>query len=135
VPEPKRRKVFISYSREDRMPVERLAELLKANGLEVWTDSEIPIGEDWQRAIETAIDEASVILLVMSPSSMASPWLQVEYGMALRSGAKIIPLVLGDAPRSGLPLYLRKHHAVEFDPANENRAVESIAQLVESGGE
>lgn len=136
----KRSKIFISYSSKDRLPVERLAEKLKAEGLDVWTDREILPGEDWQRAIETALDEASVFLFILSRNALESPWQQLEFGMALRSAVgqskkTVIPVLLGGTDRAALPLFLRNHQTIEIDPGEEERAVELIAQKAEAAGE
>lgn len=134
-----KRSIFISYSSKDRLPAERLAEKLKAKGLDVWTDREILPGEDWQSAIETALDRASVFLFILSGNASGSPWQELELGMALRSPVgqskkTIIPVLLGGADPAAIPFFLRNRQPIEVDPAEEERAVELIAQKVEAVG-
>jgi hypothetical protein len=118
--------------------VEKLAEKLRAEGLDPWMDrAEFLPGQDWQNEIETALDEASVFLFVLSDKSLKSPWQQVELGMALRSAVgksrmKVILVLLSGTDRAALPTFLRSHATVDFDPGDEDRAVESIAQAAET---
>lgn len=135
----KRSKIFLSYSSKDRQPVERLAEKLKAQGFEVWTDREILPGEDWQSAIETALDQASVFLFILSENSWGSPWQELELGMALRSAVgqskkTVIPVLLGGADPAALPLFLQNRQLILIDPAEEEQAVALIAQTAEAVG-
>ena len=135
----KRSTIFLSYSSKDRQPVERLAEKLKAQGFEVWTDREILPGEDWQSAIETALDQASVFLFILSENSLGSPWQELELGMALRSAVgqskkTVIPVLLGGADPAALPLFLQNRQLILIDPAEEERAVALIAQTAEAVG-
>ncbi len=135
----KRSNIFLSYSSKDRQPVERLAEKLKAQGFEVWTDREILPGEDWQSAIETALDQASVFLFILSENSLGAPWQELELGMALRSAVgqskkTVIPVLLGGADPAALPLFLQNRQPIEIDPAEEERAVALIAQKAEAVG-
>jgi hypothetical protein len=136
MPDSNHPKVFISYSSQDRVPAERLVEKLKAEGLDVWTDREIPPGQDWQSAIEKALDEASVLLLVLSDKGLGSQWQQVELGMALRSEGRsrktVIPVLFSGTDRTSLPSFLRNRLTVNIDPDDEDRAVESIAHAIEA---
>ena len=135
----KRSMIFLSYSSKDRQPVERLAEKLKAQGFEVWTDREILPGEDWQSAIETALDQASIFLFILSENSLGSPWQELELGMALRSAVgqskkTVIPVLLGGADPAALPFFLQNRPLILIDPAEEEQAVALIAQTAEAVG-
>ncbi len=83
-PAPERRHVFISYSRADRDWVERLkrmmAPLLRGSGqeLRLWDDSQIEAGDKWREAIETALAEAKVALLLVSDHFLASEFVMGE---------------------------------------------------------
>ena len=77
-PDPERRHVFISYSHDDRVWVDRLrrmmAPLLRGSGreLRLWDDSQIRAGRPWREAIEVALAEAKVALLLVSDAFLAS---------------------------------------------------------------
>ncbi|HNE02553.1 MAG TPA: toll/interleukin-1 receptor domain-containing protein, partial [Plasticicumulans sp.] len=62
-------KVFVSYSKQDKKLKDRVVQQLKVlagEGLEVWTDADIPAGADWLPAIEKAMAECQVALLLIS---------------------------------------------------------------------
>lgn len=64
-----RNRVFISYVREDAAMVDRIAQSLRAHGIEAWLDrTHIIPGERWQRAIRHAIRDGAYFLACFSPS-------------------------------------------------------------------
>ena len=85
--------VFLSYSRKDLAFVKQLAADLKANGLEVWYDlSRLEGGDRWSRAIEQAIRYSQFVIVVLSPDSNESEWVEKEFIFASGLKRKIIPL-------------------------------------------
>jgi hypothetical protein len=76
--------VFISYSHADRDWVERLkrmmAPLLRGSGqeLRLWDDSQIEAGSKWREAIEVALAQAKVALLLVSDHFLASEFVMGE---------------------------------------------------------
>jgi WD40 repeat protein len=65
--------VFVSYAREDRGFVRRLADALKARGRESWVDWEgIEPSDQWRESVREAIDAADAFLFVLSRPSLAS---------------------------------------------------------------
>ncbi|WP_192581072.1 toll/interleukin-1 receptor domain-containing protein [Micromonospora noduli] len=64
-------RVFISYVREDVAEVSRLADELRARGIEVWLDRDsLQVGVRWKDAIRQAIREGDYFLAVFSPAYM-----------------------------------------------------------------
>lgn len=94
--------VFISYSRKDLDFVIRLtADLTKAN-FSVWYDlSGIRGGARWQREIKSALENSQFVIVVLSPDSVASDWVEKECVYAGQLERKIIPLMYR---RCDLPL-------------------------------
>jgi Tol biopolymer transport system component len=86
--------VFISYSRKDLAFVERLAEDLKKAGLDVWYDiSGLAGGSRWRSEIQKAIKDSQHIIVVLSPDSVESEWVEREFLFASNLKRKIIPLL------------------------------------------
>ena len=71
-----RTKAFISYSHADKAYLERLQKHLKPDlhegAIRVWDDTQIPPGGDWLAAIERALAEAQVAILLVSADFLAS---------------------------------------------------------------
>lgn len=85
--------VFISYSRKDIKFVKRLAEDLNAAGFAVWYDlSGLDGGTTWGSEIQRAIENSQFFLVVLSPNSIVSKWVQREFLFAEDCRLKVIPL-------------------------------------------
>jgi formylglycine-generating enzyme required for sulfatase activity len=86
--------VFISYSRKDLAFVERLAKDLTTAGWDVWYDlSSLEVGDHWGKEIQFAIQQSQVFLVVLSPNSIDSEWVEREFLYAGNHKLQIIPLV------------------------------------------
>lgn len=66
-----RKKVFISYAREDAQTATRLFFDLRRRGYEPWLDTESLVpGQDFKRTIKRAIKESTFVLILISSKSV-----------------------------------------------------------------
>jgi hypothetical protein len=104
--------IFISYSRKDIDFVRKLAGDLEKAAYDVWWDlTDLHGGDDWPRAIPAAIEASQTFIIVLSPNSAVSDWVEKEYTHALSFRRKIIPLML---QRSSVPFALNTINYVDF---------------------
>ena len=90
--------IFISYSRKDINFVRQLAGDLEKAGYEVWWDlTDLRGGDDWPRVIPAAIESSQYVIVVLSPNSAVSDWVEKEYTQALSLHKKIIPIMLANS--------------------------------------
>ncbi|GAB4422643.1 MAG: hypothetical protein Kow0031_00620 [Anaerolineae bacterium] len=99
--------IFISYSHKDEAWKERLMTHLQVLALEerfaVWDDRQIAAGDDWYPAIEQAIEQASLAVLLVSVNFLTSPFIRGEEIPRLlqrRAGAglRVYPIIVGPCP-------------------------------------
>lgn len=84
--------VFISYSSKDIKFVERITDELEKMGVAYWKAPEmIPAGSSYAREIPQAIQSCGVFLLVLSPTSQESIWVEKEIDSAICNRKTIIP--------------------------------------------
>lgn len=85
---------FISYSRHCIGFVDDLAHQLERRGFKTWLDyrSLIP-GRPWLDQIHKGLDESELLLLVVSPESIASKSVEIEWRYYLERGKRIILLI------------------------------------------
>lgn len=127
-------KAFISYSHKDRIYLDRLLTHLKPlerkGLLDVWQDTKIKTGEQWQHKIDTALNNASIAILLLSADFMASDFI-VENELppilsnAEVNGTKIIPVILSHCRFSREPSLSR------FQAANLPNEPLSVMSLEE----
>lgn len=87
--------IFISYSRKDIAFVRKLAGDLEKAGYSVWWDvSDLRGGDDWVRVIPAAIAASDFFIVVISPNSTISEWVEKEYTQAISLRKRIIPVML-----------------------------------------
>ena len=100
---PSRSPSFYSYSHEDEALRDQLAKhlsLLKRQGvIAEWHDRRIGAGEEWKGEIDKNLESARIILLLVSPSFLASDYCyDIELKRAIErhdeGEARVIPIIL-----------------------------------------
>lgn len=99
--------IFISYASEDRDEAERLAGELTARGWSVWWDREIVPGNHFSEVIEEALSRARCAIVLWSPASVQSDWVQTEASEA-RSRDILVPAIVEECV---IPLEFRRIEA------------------------
>ena len=96
-------KIFFCYAHEDEQLLNKLKNHLfplKRTGLiEIWHDRDISAGTDWEQQIKSHLNEAQIILLLVSPDFMSSDYCYgIEMQRALErhdlGEARVIPVIL-----------------------------------------
>jgi hypothetical protein len=95
---------FISYSRDDRAYVEKLAAHLTAMGIPIWYDYRLVAGEIFDEEIERRIGDCAAFLVVLSPRSVDSQWVGREITYADDLHKQLIPLLLEPVDHSPIRL-------------------------------
>lgn len=86
--------VFISYSRANEAYVRTLSIDMRRRGFDVWMDDRVDYGSVWNEMIIEAIETCSAFVLVISPDSDRSEWVERETMLAQRAGKVLLPLLL-----------------------------------------
>src|ERR1700686_5157459 len=95
MPGPSPTKLFISYARADSAELaQHLVRDLAAGGLEPWLDTQrLYGGAIWTTEIENALDQAEVVLALLTRGSYTSEICRAEQLRSLRKGKCVIPLM------------------------------------------
>ena len=108
--------VFVSYARADKARVAPLVAAIEAKGWSVWWDPEIVPGREFDDEIEAAINAAKAVLVVWTPTSVASRWVRGE----ARDAADRNVLVPVRFDKAHLPMDVRAIHTTDLDDWGEN---------------
>ena len=102
---------FISYSRRDTLFVSKLRDELTRAGVPSWFAPQDMRDEKFQsdkveleRDLDTYVDAAERVLLVISPNILASNWVGKEFQRAL-SFTSVIPILIENMPVPGSPAW------------------------------
>src|SRR5258708_35809743 len=110
MPEPIR--VFISYAHEDtllRLELDKHLSILQQQGLiQEWHDNNISAGTEWEHEINSHLDTAQIILLLVSANFLSSQYCSsIELKRALQKhregSARLIPILLRPVDWQGTP--------------------------------
>ena len=120
--------VFISYSRKDLVFVERLAKDLIAADLEVWYDLKgLEVGNRWTKEIQSAIRQSQYFIIVLSPNSVESEWVENEFLLARNLNLKIIPLQVRSCD---LPIWILNRNYIDIQGENYQRHFGELLQAL-----
>ena len=88
--------VFLSYAREDLSAVKTLVGAIEAEGLTVFWDRHIQLGQQWSDILEQALRESRVVVVVWSAASVKSTWVKAEATEAM-ARRRLIPVRIDQA--------------------------------------
>ena len=109
--------VFLSHSQRDAGLAADIAGELRKHGVEPFVDLELARGEDFRRAIKSAIRRADgFVVIVTSPEALPSSWTSYELGMAETLGKPILVLLSHNHSAGQLPADFSGLPIVAFDP-------------------
>lgn len=126
--------VFISYSHYDRDWVVAFAGRLEEAGLRVARDEVfLKPGDILVHAVEQAIRESVVGILVFSPASVASGWGRQEYAAmmqkSIEDGWRFIPVIIEDVE---LPNFATTRYYVDFRNVSQDDYDQRVAKIAET---
>jgi adenylate cyclase len=122
--------VFVSYSRSDKARVSPLVAAIKAKGWSVWWDPSIAAGQQFDDQIEAELQAASAVLVVWTPTSVASRWVRGEARDAAERDI-LIPVRFDNAR---LPIDARAIQTTDLDDWGEDPASAPFQDLLRSLG-
>jgi adenylate cyclase len=108
--------IFVSYARSDKARVAPLVAAIEAQGWSVWWDPEIDAGQQFDDQIEEELKAAKAVLVVWTPSSVASRWVRGE----AREAADLGTLVPARFDGARLPMDVRAIHTTDMDGWGDN---------------
>jgi hypothetical protein len=106
------RRVFVSYSHKDKEFASQLstscAQLRRDGWIDLWSDAEILPGGNWRKEIYSALEQADLVLFLISPDFIQSDFC---YGIEMRRAlerhadgrARVIPIVIRATDTAGAP--------------------------------
>jgi tetratricopeptide (TPR) repeat protein len=106
--------IFISYSRDSRALVEKLAANLIRCGYSVWWDTDLVGGGNYRDAILKRLSDAKVVIVVWTLQSVVSEWVISEAERA-RAQRKLIPIKISSVKPNDIPPPFDVLHTEEFD--------------------
>jgi predicted nucleotide-binding protein len=97
-----RPRVSVSHSHHDDAWCAAFVARLQQRGLDVWYDTqEFYVGDEWLPKIEKELEERDVYLIVLTPDSWASAWVQKELALALARRKQIMRVLLKSTQFTG----------------------------------
>jgi hypothetical protein len=118
-------RIFISHSDQDSYWFGKLVDSLQQDSLDIWYDrGGLHAGTEWIKTIEREIQARDIFLLVITPQSWASQWVQNELSLALIHHKQILGVIHQPTPNlGGFILIYQLLHAVGQTP-------EQVASLI-----
>lgn len=120
--------VFISYSRRDIAFVERLAKDITSAGFNVWYDvSNLKVGTNWGKEIQVALSKSQALIVVLSPHSLESRWVEREYIYAENHHLNIIPILYKPCE---LPLWTLDLQHIDMTTGQYKKHLEEVISVL-----
>lgn len=122
-----RQRAFISHVSEEASVALELKEDLNRDFLgllNIFVSSDIEsiaAGDNWLNAVEEALRESAVLLMLCSPVSIRRPWINFEAGAAWALRIPIVPICHADLTPHDLPMPLSLRQGISIGDADALR--------------
>lgn len=123
-------RVFVSHSHKDNGWCEGFVAGLKHCGLDVWYDREgLYVGAEWVKTLEKELQGRDIYLIVLTPDSWASEWVQRELSLALGQQKRIIGVLCKPTQVSG---FLTNYQLLDATQTGAWEAAQLVAAALNS---
>ena len=131
-------RVFLSYASQDRTLARSIELALQEHSYDVFFDrDDLPPGEEFHRRIRRAIEQADLVIFLISPESVdAGSYTITEVEIAEQArknpSGRILPVIVRPTPIDSIPPYLKSVTLFETQgnlPASVSLAVQRIASI------
>jgi hypothetical protein len=128
-------RVFISHAQQDADFAKTLKEWLEEtlrNGIEcfVSTDGAVPLGRPWLDELSLALEQSSLMLVLVSQESSSSRWIDFEVGAAFVRQVRVVPICIGGVTVADLESPLDSRQGIELpNEVAERRLLSLVADL------
>jgi len=130
--------IFISHVHTDEQSANTLELILKKallGGLDVFNSSNrrsISVGDPWREKIIDTLKKSKCVLILTSPESVASPWVNFEAGGAWVSSTRVIPCCIKGMKPSSLPAPLSHLQSINLESPDDLRVlVKHLAEVAQ----
>jgi hypothetical protein len=122
-----KRKVFISYARQDKPDVDQLVEHLRLLGCDPWTDSSLHGGQQWWDEILQRIAACDIFIPIISDEALHSTACQLEFDWTEALGKPVLPVAVKRPPKA-LPGRFSLRQIIDYsDPESRDKAAIMLA--------
>jgi adenylate cyclase len=123
-------RIFLSYARDDVEAAKQLAGCISEAGHEVWWDRHLHGGSRFAAEIDKALKNSQAVVVLWSPNSIESAWVQDEAAEGRDSG-RLVPVSLASAKP---PLGFRQFQTIDLGAWDGRGAPGAIGDLLEAIG-
>ncbi|HEX9460306.1 MAG TPA: toll/interleukin-1 receptor domain-containing protein [Thermoanaerobaculia bacterium] len=110
--------IFLSHSVKDKKFLNRLARVLRGDGLSIWfSEQDIRGAAQWHDEIGAALARCDWMIVILSPAAIASRWVKREVTYAIeepRFDGRIIPLRISACRAKDLSWVLPQIQTIDF---------------------
>ncbi|HET8749346.1 MAG TPA: TIR domain-containing protein [Sphingomicrobium sp.] len=121
-------RIFLSYARDDVDAAKQLAGCISDAGHDVWWDRHLHGGSRFATEIDKALKDAEAVVVLWSPTSIDSAWVQDEAAEGRDSG-RLVPVSLSSAKP---PLGFRQFQTIELGAWDGSRKPDALDDLLEA---
>jgi adenylate cyclase len=121
-------RIFLSYARDDVEAAKQLAGCFSDAGHDVWWDRHLHGGSRFATEIDKALKDAEAVVVLWSPTSIDSAWVQDEAAEGRDSG-RLVPVSLSSAKP---PLGFRQFQTIELGAWDGSRKPDALDDLLDA---
>lgn len=118
--------IFISYSRKDKVIVEKFVKILIERGFNVWWDKNIVGGNQFNDTIEERLNSSKCVIVVWTKNSIKSIWVKAEASIGLGKGI-LIPVILDKDIQ--IPLPFNSIHTINLFRESQGIIIEELEKV------
>lgn len=117
-------RIFVSHSSKDTAWCAEFVAALGDTSIDTWYDQTgLNIGDEWVGVIEREMESRPVFLVIITPDSWTSDWVQREYHLALNQHKRILGVIHKQTQLKGFITTYQLYDAVGVEATHAARTV------------